>query len=208
MLPARRGLAVWIYGGVLMGALSACFGGGDTRDPGGNAGGSGGGGGNAAFVPPCLDKADAVRNAALNPDLCTKYATVEEFEKAAIVPTKAPGCGGLICHKVGTSGTSLGLPKNEPSIRTKDAFLELAGVTNRNRGPFNYCPNDAYIDLVEPQNSYILVKVRQMKPDIACPSDGAVDPESLQMPSAGGKFDDEKLKCLEAYVIAVSEGCR
>jgi hypothetical protein len=205
----------WLVAGALLfaaGQLTSCFSGGkcatDDCADNGNAGGAGGGtgsGGGTGAALPCADKADAVRTAALDPALCPDFPTVEDFEKSAILPTKEPGCGGTVCHKV---STTKGFPANEPYIRTKDAFLEMAGVKNRGMGATNYCPNDAYIDLVDPEKSYLLAKFRQMKPDIACPSDGKVEPESQQMPSSGAKFDDVKLKCLEAYVIAVSEGCR
>jgi hypothetical protein len=206
-----RALAVWICGSALMSVLSAC-GGGDTRNPVGNAGGAGGGGGGGGTGTPdfpCASKAEAVRGAPLDQTLCPTYATVEAFEKVVIRGTTAPGCGASTCHLVRTSGSKIGIPWNEPSIQKMDAFVELAGVKNRGRTEFSYCPNDAYIDLVDPQLSYILAKSRTKEPDIACPSDGKVEPESLQMPSSSrDKFDDVKLKCLEAYVIAVSEGCR
>ncbi|MDZ4697254.1 MAG: hypothetical protein SGI86_19105, partial [Deltaproteobacteria bacterium] len=204
-----RGLSVWICGGALLGVLSGCFGGGDTRNPGGNAGGAGGGGGGAGTgeVFPCASKADTVAALPIDQEKCAMYATVEEVEKALIRNTGPSGCRNGVCHAVKTAGTRMGLPPSEPSIQPTRAFVELAGVKNRKRGQsdFDVCPNDNYIDIDDPQKSFLLTKVRDEMP--AC-ADGTTDPESKQMPNTPTKLTTDQIACVEAYVIAVSNGCR
>jgi len=208
-----RFIQPWLFAGTLLftaGQLSGCFSGGtcDTKDcsENGNAGGGGGGGGGTGTeVFPCASKADTVAALPIDQEKCAMYATVEDVEKALIRSKTGNGCASTVCHSVKTAGTKKGLPTNEPSIQPTRAFVELAGMKNRKRTDFDFCPNDNYIDIDDPQKSFLLVKVRDAMP--AC-ADGTTDPDSKQMPNTTPPFTAEQIACVEAYVIAVSEGCR
>lgn len=204
----RRWTAAWaiapLVGGFLLaGQLAGCLGGGtcDTVDcsnlGGGSGGGAAGGMGGGGMSFPCSARENDV--AARSLEGCEAHATVADFE-SGLLRSK---CGTAGCHRQANATSTA---YTAPGILTMGgAFVRLAGVkSTTSRDGRMHCADSDFIDLANPDGSWLLAKLEATP---ACPSGGSAGDRMPPAPG-GAELTAEEKACFQAYVRAVAAGCQ